>query len=202
MFRKAIQWSPVELEYLKSHLDDARDQLCIALSKSRSALDKKIKELKTGVVSSSKKKTGIQSKVGRREDLGLYMRSGWEANLMRILRAGLLEYKSPEYEPEIFSFTDWVAPKGPALSYTPDFRVKKGKSIYYMEVKGNWLRAADRTKLRRWFKYYPDKAKNLIAITSSATSKTTEFFKSLGVDKFIYYNELKKQFSKQIPNWE
>jgi hypothetical protein len=205
MLRAKVVWSPVETQYLKDNLEKtARDQLCIALSKSRSALDKKIKEL-NGTATVSNKSVQFQSKVGHRIDLALFVRSGWEANCLRLFRSGLHELKSPEYEPQTFSFTEHVPPKGAALSYTPDFRVMKGKKKMWVEVKGNWLRGTDKTKMRRFKKYYPEEFENLICIVSSKNTKTAKWFlEELGVkaEQVIEYNQLKKTFSKQIKHWE
>lgn len=205
MFRAKVTWSPVELDYLKLHMADMpRDQLCIALGKTRSALDKKIKELKGGVADTSKS-VAFQSKVGLREDLGVFVRSGWEANVLRVFNHKDAGFKNPEYEPHMFSFADKVPPKGQALSYTPDFRVTKGKKQYWVEVKGNWLRGHDKTKLRRFKKFFPEEFKKLMAVVSSKNSKTAKFFmEDLGVpeDQILEYNQLKKLYSKSIPNWE
>lgn len=204
MFRARIVWSPCELEYLKANRDKvSKDQLCIALAKSRGALEKKLKEL-DGKITVSNKSVAFQSKVGLREDLGIFVRSAWEANMMRLFKSNLIECKTPEYEPHMFSFTDHVPPKGQALSYTPDFRVQKGKQKFWVEVKGNWLRGADKTKLRRFKKFYPDDFKKLIAVVSSKNSKTAVFFSELGVpDKQILeYNQLKKLYASKIDKWE
>lgn len=203
MFRARVTWSPVEVEYLKAHREEAKDQLCIALGKSRGALMKKIAELDGKTVTSGS--VAFQSKVGLREDLGIFVRSAWEANVMRLFKSGLIQYKSPEYEPKLFSFTEWVAPKGMALSYTPDFKVKSGKKEFWVEVKGNWLRGSDKTKLRRFKKYYPDDFKKLVAIVSSKNSKTAKFFiddLELPEKQVLEYNQLKKDFSKKISAWE
>jgi biotin operon repressor len=203
-FRRKVTWSPVETDYLKANLDKvSKDQLCIALGKSRNALERKIQELNGTYI--EKKETVYQSKIGQRKDLGIFVRSGWEANCMRLFNTGLAGYKSPEYEPETFSFTEHVPPKGAALSYTPDFRVKKGKKKYWIEIKGNWLRGSDKTKLRRFKKFYPEEFKKFIAIVSSKNTKTAKFFlEDLGLSdsQVLEYNELKKLYSKKIPNWE
>lgn len=205
MWRAKVVWSPVEMDFLKANLDKLnQDQLCIALAKSRNALKNKIKELNGGP-STSNNKIAFQSKVGQREDLGLFVRSGWEANCMRLFNSGLSGYKDAKYEPETFSFTSFVPPKGAALSYTPDFQVQKGKKTFWVEVKGNWLRGTDKTKLRRFKKYYPDEFKRLIAIVSSKNTKTAKFFlEDLGIpDKQVLeYNQLKKEYAKKIPHWE
>jgi hypothetical protein len=204
MFRAKVVWSPIEIEYLQTNFKILpKDQLCIALAKTRGALDKKIRELNGEVVSN--KNIAFQSKIGQREDLGIFVRSGWEANMMRLFKSGLIAFKSPEYEPETFSFTDFVPPKGAALSYTPDFRVTKGKKKMWVEVKGNWLRGQDKTKLRRFKKFYPDEFKKLIVVVSSKATKTAKFFieeLDLSEDQVLEYNTFKKLYSGKVPHWE
>lgn len=205
MLRSKVVWSPVEIKYLEENLEKlSKDQLCIALSKSRNALIKKIKEL-NGEIVVSNKSISFQSKIGKREDLGIFVRSGWEANCMRVFKSGKYEYKNPEYEPKTYSFTDYVPPKGAALSYTPDFQVTKGKKKYLVEVKGNWLRGTDKTKLKRFKKFYPEDFEKLLIVVSSKNTKTAKWFmKELGVpeENIIEYSQLKKDFAKEIPEWE
>ncbi len=199
-----VTWSPVELTYLKENLDATpRDQLCIALGKTRSALDKQIRVLQGKEV--AKASPCYQSRIGKREDLGLFVRSGWEANMMRWFKTDDCPYTEPEYEPKVFSFTAHVPPKGSALSYTPDFRVTKGKKKYWVEIKGGFLRGPDKTKLRRFKKYYPEEFKNFIAIVPSKTSKTGKFFmEDLGIpeSRIHEYTKLNKELKKLVPNWE
>ncbi len=205
MFRAKVVWSPVELEYLKANLDkEPRDQLCIALAKTRSALDKQIKVVQGKAVASTKG-PAYQSRIGKRDDLGIFVRSGWEANVMRWFKSGNSTYTDPEYEPQTFSFTDHVPPKGSALSYTPDFRVTKGKKKYWVEVKGGFLRGADKTKLRRFKKYYPSDFKDFVAIIPSKTSKTGKFFiETLGVPEanIVEYTKLNREMKTKVANWE
>ena len=91
-----------------------------------------------------------------RPDLGLYMRSSWEANFAR-----LLNYETEqgivtrwEYEPDIFIF-DLVS-KG-TRAYVPDFKVWSAfaEEPSYVEVKG-YMDAKSRLKLKRMARYYPD----------------------------------------------
>lgn len=202
-FHKVI-FSPVEIEYLREHIKDARDQLCIALSKSRAAIDKQIKILNGGAVD-TKSPLKHQSRIGKRPDLGIFMRSGWECDVARYFKSEHSNVTEWKYEPHVFEFVGKVPTKGAALSYMPDFQItNKDGSKNWVEVKGGLLRAADKTKLKRFKKFYPEEFKKLIAITPSPTSKTTKFFKDLGVpdDQFIYFNELKKKYSKIIPHWE
>lgn len=212
MRRARTIWSPVEEEYLRENLDKkSRDQLCIALGKSRSALDKKIKEIKNVSTNSDNPDApvialGQQSRVGKRKDLDIYFRSSWEANFYRYSKSRHSPYAKVKYEPELFSFTDYVPPKGQALSYLPDFHLvdKTTKESHWVEVKGNWLRSYDKTKLRRFKRFYPEEFKKLLAVVSSKKTKTAKFFLDLGVpeENLIEYNELNKKFKKVIPNWE
>ena len=202
-FRSAVKWSPVEIGYLQSHMKDPKDQLCIALGKTRSALDKKLKELK-GLSSPNEIPVSFQSRVGKREDIGIFVRSGWEANFYRICRIAGSGFSNPEYEPKLFDFAGKVPSKGQALSYTPDFRVTWNNRTHYLEVKGGWLRPHDKTKLKRFKKFYPEEFATLIALVPSENSPTTTFFRELGISEshFVFYNNLKKQYAKTIPNWE
>jgi len=208
MRRARVIWSPVETEYLKKHKKDPKDQLCIALSKTRSAIDKKLRELNPNSKSKAVNSTpiGRQSRVGRRADLGIFVRSGWEANMMRLFQSNQIEFTYVSYEPEVFSFTEWEKPKGMALSYTPDFLVKhKGSGDeYWVEVKGNWLRSHDKTKMRRFKKHYPAEFAKLIAVVSSMNTKTALFFKEIGIPdgQILEYNQFKKEYKDKVPYWE
>lgn len=201
--RSPIKWSPVEITYLQENLKKLpADQLCIALGKSRGALQKKIKELKGGGAL-DEIPVSFQSKIGKREDLDLFVRSGWEANFARICKIGGEDITKFEYEPETFSFTEHVPPKGMALSYTPDFKITKGGKVQWVEVKGNWLRAQDKTKMRRFKKYFPEEFKKLTVVVSTRKCKTALFFEELGVpqSRIIQYSDLKKKYSKLVA-WE
>ena len=92
---------------------------------------------------------------GFREDLGLYVRSAWEANYARYLNwlqgQGLIARW--EYEPDTFEFK--TIRRGSRF-YTPDFRVEwPDGPIEYHEVKG-YLDERSDTKLKRMAKYFPD----------------------------------------------
>jgi len=78
---------------------------------------------------------------GRREDLGHYVRSTWEANFARILKYQGRSYK---YEPQSFTLSD-------GKTYTPDFLVD---GIYY-EVKGYWTSSA-KEKFESFRNQYPE----------------------------------------------
>jgi hypothetical protein len=205
---KRVTWSPVEEAYLKAHGGDPINQLCQALAKSRNAIKKKQAEQgcngKPGKKTLGKSSTFPKSKLGTRKDLGIFLRSGWEANVLRFLK-----YKSEElgitlieYEPHDFTYWQFGIKKG-TVSYTPDFKVTYADGSYnWIEVKGGFLKTTDKTKIRRFQKYYPTEFERLISITPGPTSKTVAFFQSVGVPVRWHYPELNKQYRKIVPNWE
>lgn len=83
-------------------------------------------------------------KIGFRKDLGQLFRSGWEANVARILRLESIEY---QYEPQIFD----VNLNGVHKKYIPDFYV--GNNVFF-EVKGRWTNAA-KQKVKAFKEQYP-----------------------------------------------
>lgn len=94
-----------------------------------------------------------RSKSGVREDLGIFVRSGWEANYARYLEwlKARGEIEDWAFEPETFWFEKI---KRGVRSYKPDFKVKEKGRTYYVEVKG-WMDAKSKTKLARMAKYHP-----------------------------------------------
>lgn len=118
---------------------------------------------------------------GRREDLGFFVRSRWEANYARYLRwlheRG--DIAAWEYEPVTFHFEG--VKRGP-YAYTPDFRVveKDGTEVFH-EVKG-WMDSASRGKLKRFAKLFPDRR---LAVIDQRT-----------------YRSIERKVSSVIPNWE
>ncbi|WP_297846265.1 hypothetical protein [Pseudomonas sp.] len=120
------------------------------------------------------------SKGGKREDLGIFVRSSWEANYARYLnwlksRKEILEWK---YEPVTFEFP---VKKGTRF-YTPDFEVHNPDGrVEYHEVKG-WNHPKGKTALARMAKYHPS-----IPI--------------IMIDKPVYM-QLRKEMGRIIPNWE
>lgn len=120
-------------------------------------------------------------KSGRREDIGIFVRSAWEANYARFLNFLIKngEIKAWEYEPDTFMFESI---KRGTRSYTPDFKVfQNDGSFIYHEVKG-WMSPTSITKLKRMKKYYPEVRVDVI-------------------DKHRY-RDISKTVSKMIPHWE
>ena len=200
---RAKPWSPVEIDYLRDNETKPITQLAIALARCNGTVKKKIKELKdlaNGVVPVVKTK-GIKSKIGKRKDCNnLFFRSGWEANLWRFL-ARAENVLKVEYEPTDFTFWQFGIKKG-TVSYTPDFKVYFTDGTWcWIEVKG-YLKPSDKTRIRRFKKFFPEDAKHLVAVTAGATSKTAQFFTSVGIEIKWFYPDLNKMYKNLIPNWE
>lgn len=93
-----------------------------------------------------------------------YYRSKWEANYARYLQYQLenewvLRW---DYEPHTF----WFPVKRGCVSYLPDFHVEAltasgDYSPYWIEVKGYWD-AKSLTKVKRFYKYYPNEKLRII----------------------------------------
>jgi len=201
MSYKKVVWSPVEIEYLRKNSGQPVNQLCVALAKSRYAIKNKQIELKTGTAPKPKKK-GARSKIGKRPDCNnLFFRSGWEANVFRLLRLDK-SITLIEYEPTDFTYWQFGIKKG-TVSYTPDFKISYADGSYvWIEVKGGWMKPNDKTKLRRFKKFYPKEFERLVGVTPGEASKTAVFFKELGIPIKWYYPDLNKKYKKSVPGWE
>lgn len=125
--------------------------------------------------------TRSTGKMGFRSDIGVYVRSSWEANYARFLnyllsQGSIIKW---EYEPERFEFPDI---KRGTRSYLPDFKITNlDGTIEYHEVKGYWT-SKGRTAVRRFRARYP--SLKLIVIEGKE------------------YKELEKRVRLLIPAWE
>ena len=193
--RGKIVWSPVEVDYLRVHRDEPVFQLTIALAKSANAIRNKVREIDGKPVATSSRKT--ISRLGKRKDLGLFMRSGWEANVARYFKSMNQEFL---YEPKVFVFEKF---KHGTVSYVPDFRLEfpsRDGQYHWIEVKG-FLKGVDKTKIRRFKKFFPEEFARLRAICNPKT-KAEAFFQEMGVPIISYYKDLNKEFKAKLPNWE
>ena len=129
---------------------------------------------------------------GFKKDIGVSIRSGWEGNVLRWLT---LENKVWQYEPRVFFFEDI---KHGTVCYTPDVYIETDDT--WLEVKGH-LPAKDKTKIRRFKKYYPEEFAKLKAVVGGPKTAAAIFYQELNVPILVYYNDLKK-LSKMIPGWE
>jgi hypothetical protein len=123
-----------------------------------------------------------RAKSGKREDIGIYVRSSWEANIARYLNwmKSIGAIFAWEYEADTFWFLNF---KRGTRSYTPDFKIwdRAGDTPYYWEVKG-WMDQKSQTKLSRMAKYYPDV--KVIVIGSAE------------------YKAIRNQARRVVPGWE
>lgn len=87
-------------------------------------------------------KPPLNKKGGYREDLNLYVRSSWEANILRILKLHKIPFI---YEPFRIIFEKEL------LSYTPDIYTPFG----IIEIKG-WMNERSTKQIQLFQKYYSD----------------------------------------------
>lgn len=114
-------------------------------------------------------------------DLGIYVRSFWEANYARFLKleVELGHLERWEYEPQVFTFP---VTRG-TTEYRPDFRLTypNGRQEW-VEVKG-YMDARSKTQLKRFRKYYP-----------------REELRVVGKEWFV--EAIRSGLSAVIPHWE
>lgn len=132
------------------------------------------------------------TKSGYRPDLGMNLRSNWEANFARILNAYEIEFS---FEPVVFSFPI----KRGTKSYTPDFYIEK--SSEWVELKG-YLDDKSKIKLKRFKRYYEDDFNNLTFIISKYSNSAKQFAAEIEIPKIVYYEDIKFFYADKIPNWE
>jgi hypothetical protein len=143
-------------------------------------------------VRSDKPKPSGQSRQGRRKHLGLSVRSSWEANFLTMLNHQKIKWS---YEPKVFIF--YEIERG-TRAYLPDVYLPD-KDIW-IEVKGR-LRPGDKTKTKRFKKYYPEEFAKLHCVVKNPKVEAAVFYKSMGVPVYIYYDEMVKKYSN-LKNWE
>jgi len=139
---------------------------------------------------------------GMRQDLKKSFRSRWEANIARYFNYMKIQW---EYEPCDFEFKKI---KRGSRYYKPDFYLPETNN--YLEVKG-FMSASDKTKLRRFKKYYPKESKRLQFVIYNPLSKSVEngkvmhfLLNDLEVEfcDIYSYKEIKEKLGSLIPNWE
>lgn len=196
-FKKYI-FSPVEIEFLSNNKSLPINQLAIAVAKPIATVKRKLAELSGEIDPVTITKNKI-SYIGKRPDCdNLFFRSRWESNVYRWLRTH--PNIKIEYEPQTFSFSPFGILSG-TVSYTPDFRITVGSKTLWIEVKGQ-MKPQDKTKIRRFKKYYPEEFKNLVAITGGPKTKATGFFQGLEIPIHAYYNDINRVCKKTIEGWE
>lgn len=141
------------------------------------------------------------AKAGYREDLKQFFRSKMEANVARYYRymGELYIYEHHEFE--------FKEIKRGSRFYKPDFFL--AVSDCWVEVKG-WFRKTDKTKLKRFKKYYPEEFGRLTFIIpdkyarDKANGEMIKFIcDDLGIDfeEILSYKDM-EQYGALIPGWE
>ena len=142
------------------------------------------------------------AKGGYREDLKQYFRSKMEANIARYYNYIKINWF---YEPREYKFEKI---KRGTKYYKPDFYLATPLRLF-VEVKG-YFRPIDKTKLRRFKKYYPEefaRLKFIIPDKYSRSKANGEMIKflcdDLGInfEKIMSYKEI-EEYSGLIPGWE
>lgn len=131
---------------------------------------------------------------GMRPHLGHVCRSSWENNFALYLVHKKIPYT---YESKVFHFEEKTNPK----SYVPDFFIELNGKEIIVEVKGRYM-SKDGTKAKRMKKYYPDTFKNLTYVVNKEGSKADLAYKAIGMKPFLYYDDIVKEYSGKLKNWE
>lgn len=131
------------------------------------------------------------TKTGYRADLGILTRSGWEANVCRILKSLDIPY---EFEPTVFYFPI----KRGTVAYRPDILLTETDE--WIEIKG-YFDNASRIKLKRFKKYFPDEFASLTMIIGRSKN-SIEICKKLEVPRVLFYEEISNHFKPKITTWE
>lgn len=120
-----------------------------------------------------------RSKGGHRPDLGIYVRSSWEANYARYLNwlKARGEIEGWQFEPDTFEF----AVKRGSRFYTPDFKIFERGSHRYVEVKG-YMDQRSRTKIDRFARHFKNERLEIVQNKEMRA--------------------LNKSVGRLIPNWE
>lgn len=132
------------------------------------------------------------TKTGYREDIGLVLRSNWEANFARILKLYNIDF---DFEPTVFAFPI----KRGTKAYTPDFYIKENN--IWIEIKG-FLDDKSKIKLKRFKRYYEKEFDNLFFVISKFNTDAKEFAEELGIKNVIFYEDIRSFYANKILNWE
>lgn len=176
--------------------EEINRELDYFLSRAGRITPKRLKRYKTVIENTSKAvyKRGsayAHTKTGYRPDLDLVVRSGWEANVLRVLKSYNINY---EFEPKKFVYPVKRGNK----SYIPDIYLSDTDE--WIEIKG-YLDKNSQVKLKRFKRYYPEEFEKLTMIIG-ASNKTRAFCKDLEVPIVIEYPRISKTFKDKIKNWE
>lgn len=132
------------------------------------------------------------TKTGYRQDIGINVRSNWEANFIRVLNIYKIDY---QFEPTVFSFPIKRGTKG----YTPDFFFSRDQR--WVEIKG-YLDDKSKIKIKRFKRYYPDEFARFTCLISRYSNDAKSFMHALEVPNIIFYEDMRDEYKQYILNWE
>ena len=153
-------------------------------------LGKKNLTIRTAQSSFARTKNGPASELpGERGKVSF--RSLWERNFARCLEVQGFDWT---YEKNVFTFNGVI--RRP-FQYIPDFYDLTNDILW--EVKG-FLRSQDRSRIKRFRKYYPEDFKKLKVLCSKGNKTTRGFFEGIGVPcEFI--EDWKEEWEEKV-QWE
>lgn len=141
-----------------------------------------------------RRSTFSHTRSGFREHLGYTVRSSWENNFSLYLNHKKIKY---EYEPQTFYFPE----KTGARAYVPDYKMRIGRKTVWCEVKGR-IESKDRVKMVRLKKHYPEIFNQMTYMVEKPGCKADNIYKKLGLEPFVYYNDLVQEFAHKLKHWE
>jgi hypothetical protein len=145
-----------------------------------------------GIPPSGKGNAYQYTRTGFRKDIGINVRSNWEANFIRVLNIYKIDF---DFEPTVFTFPIKRGTKG----YTPDFFLQNTSE--WVEIKG-FLDDKSKTKLKRFKRYYPDEFAKLTCIIGKYSRAAKEFMAELEVPCVLFYEDMRDCYKDCIMNWE
>lgn len=154
-------------------------------------IDKQIMD-NDGILQRKKGNAFQYTRTGMRPDIGMNVRSSWEANLVRVLNIYKIEFK---FEPTVFPFPIKRGTRG----YTPDFFLERNEE--WIEVKG-YLDDKSKIKLKRFKRYFPDEFNKLTCIISKYSNDGKNFMADIEVPQIVFYEDIRDSYSEYIINWE
>jgi hypothetical protein len=155
-------------------------------------IDSEILEIEDEKKVASKGNAYKNTKSGYRKDLGLNLRSNWEANFARILNAYKIQF---DFEPTTFAFPVKRGTKG----YIPDFYINK--SSEWVEIKG-YLDDKSKIKLKRFKRYYEDDFNKLTFIISKYSTAAKKFAEEIEIPNVLYYEDIRNAYMEKLSLWE
>lgn len=133
------------------------------------------------------------TRTGYRPDIGLTLRSGWEANVCRVFKGYGINFEFEEYK------FDFPIKRG-NKAYIPDFHLPDTDE--WLEVKG-YFDSNSFIKLKRFKKYYPEHFQNLYMVIGN-DRRAREYCAALQIpdEQILIYPEIAREFKDKIINWE